>query len=190
MIKRNVWKKPIKEWGIITKSMIEKNWAQQWNGKINELTTNQLTFIYSPSPHDTLLLFKLFLNLTSSNWYWYFFSALNTSLHRCRYCYIFCLLHLPIPTVFSAVGRGIFVPAMSMLSCQTTWNNNLQSDGTITMQCIISRQPPVSPVQDLLPICWLFLADFVALWRDGRPLRHGSTLLLAGVVFDESWPGK
>ena len=67
MIKRNVWKKPIKEWGIITKSMIEKNWAQQWNGKINELTTNQLTFIYSPSPHDTLLLFKLFLNLTSSN---------------------------------------------------------------------------------------------------------------------------
>ena len=27
MIKRSVWKKPNKEWGIITKSMIEKNWA-------------------------------------------------------------------------------------------------------------------------------------------------------------------
>ena len=27
MIKRSVWKKPNKEWGIITKSMIERNWA-------------------------------------------------------------------------------------------------------------------------------------------------------------------
>ena len=27
MIKSFVWKKPYKEWGIITKSMIEKNWA-------------------------------------------------------------------------------------------------------------------------------------------------------------------
>ena len=27
MIKRSVWKKPNKEWGIITKSMIEKNWV-------------------------------------------------------------------------------------------------------------------------------------------------------------------
>ena len=27
MIKSSVWKKPNKEWGIITKSMIEKNWA-------------------------------------------------------------------------------------------------------------------------------------------------------------------
>ena len=26
MIWRSVWKKPNKEWGIITKSMIEKNW--------------------------------------------------------------------------------------------------------------------------------------------------------------------
>ena len=29
MIKSFVWKKPNKEWGIITKSMIEKNWVPQ-----------------------------------------------------------------------------------------------------------------------------------------------------------------
>ena len=29
MIKRSVWKKPNKEWGIITKSMIEKKWVFQ-----------------------------------------------------------------------------------------------------------------------------------------------------------------
>ena len=44
MIKRNVWKKPIKEWGIITKSMIEKNGAQQWNGKINDQPINIYLF--------------------------------------------------------------------------------------------------------------------------------------------------
>ena len=27
MIKRSVWQKPNKEWGIITKCMIEKNWS-------------------------------------------------------------------------------------------------------------------------------------------------------------------
>ena len=27
MIKRSVWQKPNKEWGIITKSMIEKKWS-------------------------------------------------------------------------------------------------------------------------------------------------------------------
>ena len=27
MIKRSVWQKPNKKWGIITKSMIEKNWS-------------------------------------------------------------------------------------------------------------------------------------------------------------------
>ena len=27
MIKRSVWEKPNKEWGVITKSMIEKNWS-------------------------------------------------------------------------------------------------------------------------------------------------------------------
>ena len=30
MIKRKVWLKPTKEWGIITLSMIEKNWAKSW----------------------------------------------------------------------------------------------------------------------------------------------------------------
>ena len=29
MIKRSVWKKPNKEWGIITKSMIERYWIHQ-----------------------------------------------------------------------------------------------------------------------------------------------------------------
>ena len=27
MIKRSVWEKPNKEWGVITKSMIENNWS-------------------------------------------------------------------------------------------------------------------------------------------------------------------
>ena len=32
MIKRKVWLKPTKEWGIITLSMIEKNWACKFLG--------------------------------------------------------------------------------------------------------------------------------------------------------------
>ena len=30
IIESSVWPSPTKEWGIITKSMIEKNWAQRW----------------------------------------------------------------------------------------------------------------------------------------------------------------
>ena len=32
MIKRSVWQKPNKEWGIITKSMIDMNWFPYWLG--------------------------------------------------------------------------------------------------------------------------------------------------------------